>query len=235
MKEFILAFPLPVSPSECQHWLPKNASLHCPSDNSQLVRFPGIPYAFSWNLQPAHAGLSTVFSEHQPLSLEDAEHLENHQSLLFLQGSLHTKDEFEAVGQAIHILLRSGALGIYMEHSGCAHLARFWETPASPDEPALEGWLNFVQKGDSLYTLGLEAFQKPDLCIHMRHGQPEELQALMTDIADTMFLENLEPDSGLKIQGLEGQSFEFRRETISLHSKGSPYHNPKGTWRLIKD
>ena len=28
MKEFILAFPLPVSPTECQHWLPKNASLH---------------------------------------------------------------------------------------------------------------------------------------------------------------------------------------------------------------
>jgi len=202
-------------------------------DKTQPARFSGIPYAFQWNLQPAHTGLATVFAEHQALSIEESEHLENHRSLLFLQGAMHCKEDFESVSQAIHVLLRSGALGIYMEHCGCAHLAKFWEAPASPDEPMLEGWLNFVQKGDSLYSLGMETFQKPDLCIHLRHGQPEELQALMTDIADTMFIDNLEPESGLKIQGMEGQTFEFRREASPLHAKGNPYHNPKGTWRLI--
>ncbi len=234
MKEFILAFPLPVSPTECQHWLPKNASLQCPMEKDQPARFSGIPFAFQWSLQPAHSGLSHVFSEHQPLALEDTEHLDQHQALLFLQGAIHCKEDFASVSEAIHILLRSGALGLYMEHCGCAHLARYWESEAGEEEPALEGWLNFVSKGDSLYTLGMETFQKPDLCIHSRHGSPEILQALLTDIADTLFLENLEPESGLKIQGMEGQDFEFRREAVPLHGKGNPYHNPKGTWRLIK-
>lgn len=235
MKEFILVFPLPVSPTECLHWLPKNASLHCPLEKEAPARFPGIPFSFKWSIQPAHTGLSHIFSEHHPISLEETERLDNHQSLLFLQGHISTKPDFEAISEAIHILLRSGALGLYMEHCGCAHLAKYWEDDSDPNESVLEGWLNFVEKEQSLYTLGMETFQLPDLCIHLRHGETSELQALLTDVAESMFLENLQPESGFKIQGMEGQNYEFRREALALHTKGNPYHNPKGTWRLIRN
>lgn len=235
MKEFIIAFPLPVSPTECQNWLPKNASAHFPADRKQPIRFPDIAMAFGWGLQPAHTGLSHVFNEHQVLGADECEAIDQHRSLLFLRGEIHGPDDFTAVQQAIHVLLRAGALGLYMEHSGCAHLAKNWQAHENADEPALEGWLNFVQKGDTLYTLGMECFQLSDLCIHTRHGNAEILQALLTDIADTMFLEGLEPDTGLKIQGMEGQNLEFRREAAGLNSKGNPYHNLRGTWRLIQN
>lgn len=218
MNTFILVFPF----SE------ENESLK----EGPFMR-PGCSVSLIGKKQPAVNGVAEIFSEHALLAKEEFEAIQNHKLLYSIQGEFKTEQEFNALNQVIISILNEGALGIYMEHSGAAwSKASFLEWVEH--EEMMSAWLNFIETNDDLYTLGMESFGRPDLCIRLHHGEKMDLQGTLVEVAESLFLEESVFETGATIE-LESTSIRYhiRKEPYQPYRKDDPEYNRKGVWRLV--
>lgn len=218
MNTFILVFPF----SE------ENESLK----EGPFMR-PGCSVSLIGKKQPAVNGVAEIFSEHALLAKEEFEAIQNHKLLYSIQGEFKTEQEFNALNQVIISILNEGALGVYMEHSGAAwSKASFLEWVEH--EEMMSAWLNFIETNDDLYTLGMESFGRPDLCIRLHHGEKMDLQGTLVEVAESLFLEESVFETGATIE-LESTSIRYhiRKEPYQPYRKDSPEYNRRGAWRLI--
>lgn len=218
MKNFILAFPFVQTEIDL---------LEGP------FLMPGCTISFTGKKQNQVFGLEEVFLNHAPLEESEREKIKNHKVLYFLQGEFKTVEEFESLNRVISQILEMGALGIYMENSGAAWSAASFLEWIEHEDP-MHAWLNFIETAEDLYTLGMETFGRPDLCVRLHHGEKEELQTALADVAESLFLEESVFDTGVVIQ-LESSplGYEIYKETKQPYSKDSMEHNRKGVWRLV--
>ena len=120
-----------------------------------------------------------------------------------------------------------------MENSGAA-----WTKNAFIDwieeEEMMSAWLNFIETNDDLYTLGMESFGRPDLCIRLHHGEKMDLQGTLVEVAESLFLEESVFETGATIE-LESTSIRYhiRKEPYQPYRKDDPEYNRKGVWRLV--
>jgi len=218
MNTFILVFPF----SE------ENESLK----EGPFMR-PGCSVSLIGKKQPAVNGVAEIFSEHALLAKEEFEAIQNHKLLYSIQGEFKTEQEFNALNQVIISILNEGALGVYMEHSGAAwSKASFLEWVEH--EEMMSAWLNFIETNDDLYTLGMESFGRPDLCIRLHHGEKMDLQGTLVEVAESLFLEESVFETGATIE-LESTSIRYhiRKEPYQPYRKDDPEYNRKGLWRLV--
>src|SRR5690554_965974 len=218
MNTFILVFPF----SE------ENESLK----EGPFMR-PGCSVSLIGKKQPAVNGVAEIFSEHALLAKEEFEAIQNHKLLYSIQGEFKTEQEFNALNQVIISILNEGALGVYMEHSGAAwSKASFLEWVEH--EEMMSAWLNFIETNDDLYTLGMESFGRPDLCIRLHHGEKMDLQGTLVEVAESLFLEESVFETGVTIE-LESTSIRYhiRKEPYQPYRKDDPEYNRKGLWRLV--
>ncbi len=218
MNTFILVFPF----SE------ENESL-----KEGPFMMPGCSVSLIGKKQPAVNGVAEIFSEHALLAKEEFEAIQNHKLLYSIQGEFKTEEEFNDLNQAIASILKSGALGVYMEHSGAAwSKASFLEWVEH--EEMMSAWLNFIETNDDLYTLGMESFGRPDLCIRLHHGEKMDLQGTLVEVAESLFLEESVFETGATIE-LESTSIRYhiRKEPYQPYRKDDPEYNRKGVWRLV--
>lgn len=218
MKNFILAFPFAAAETNLL-------------EGSFLM--PGCTISFTGKKQNHVSGLEDVFSEHAFLEDAEREKLKNHKSIYFLQGEFKTVEEFESLNRVVVQLFEMGALGIYMEHSGAAWSAASFLEWIEHEDP-MHAWLNFIETAEDLYTLGMEAFGRPDLCIRLHHGEKEELQTALVDVAESLFIEESAFDTGVVIQ-LESSpiGYEIHKEMKQPYLKDALEYNRKGVWRLV--
>lgn len=218
MNTFILVFPF----SE------ENESLK----EGPFMR-PGCSVSLIGKKQPAVNGVAEIFSEHALLAKEEFEAIQNHKLLYSIQGEFKTEQEFNALNQVIISILNEGALGVYMEHSGAAwSKASFLEWVEH--EEMMSAWLNFIETNDDLYTLGMESFGRPDLCIRLHHGEKMDLQGTLVEVAESLFLEESVFETGATIE-LESTSIRYhiQKEPYQPYRKDDPEYNRKGVWRLV--
>ena len=233
MRKSILAFPLPVSVDKAATFLADKIHLQLPEISGTLLIVPGCSLSFSGVLQGPVAGLEDIFEEHALLEPEELQNIRTHGSLFFLQCTLQSVADFNSLMNVIVSFLDGGALGIYMEQCGCALSASLFKSIAASDLP-MEGFLNFIETREDLYTLGMESFGLPDVCISLTSGDTETLRNILSCVADALFMENLPVDTGTKWADADGAEFEFRKEAKLPYKKGSFEFNAQGVWRLIK-
>ena len=135
---------------------------------------------------------------------------------------------------AEHRELAAGATGVYMQQSGSAWTADAFREELDDGEFPMDPWINFVESADMLYTLGLEVFNSPDLCISRTNGSPEELRNILSVVADSIFVDGISSKSGIEVDGGECGTFTLRAEQKSPFSKDSPEFNRQGIMRLLK-
>jgi hypothetical protein len=207
-------------------------------ENESLIEgpfmMPGCSVSLMGKKQPPVNGVAELFSEHAIIDKEELEALQNHKFLYSIQGEFKTEEEFNDLNQAIASILKSGALGIYMENSGAA-----WTKNAFIDwieeEEMMSAWLNFIETREDLYTLGMESFGLPDLCIRLHHGEKIDLQNTLAHAAESLFTNQ----SILKLAGsaidldINSLFYELRKEPNQPYRKDSPEYNRRGAWRLI--
>ncbi len=228
MKPFTIAFPLPVSKEEAPKFLLENLSI---DSGKKQVMIPGSSIFYEPILQGAAAGLEEIFAEHSELTAEEKTAIAAHGSLLFLQFFIKTDAEFESFLDVAKKILEAGALGVYVENSGCAWSRKSFEELANGDVP-LEAFINFVETSDSMFTLGMEPFGAPDLCIATKNDNLD-LRAVLISAADTIVSDGIDFSSGAKWKDEAGNEFEFRNEAKPPFAKASPEWNTQGYTRLI--
>lgn len=206
-------------------------------ENESLIEgpfmMPGCSVSLMGKKQPPVNGVAELFSEHSIIDKEELEALQNHKFLYSIQGEFKTEQEFNALNQVIISILNEGALGVYMEHSGAAwSKASFLEWVEH--EEMMSAWLNFIETNDDLYTLGMESFGRPDLCIRLHHGEKMDLQGTLVEVAESLFLEESVFETGATIE-LESTSIRYhiRKEPYQPYRKDDPEYNRKGVWRLV--
>jgi hypothetical protein len=206
-------------------------------ENESLIEgpfmMPGCSVSLMGKKQPPVNGVAELFSEHALLAKEEFEAIQNHKLLYSIQGEFKTEQEFNALNQVIISILNEGALGVYMEHSGAAwSKASFLEWVEH--EEMMSAWLNFIETNDDLYTLGMESFGRPDLCIRLHHGEKMDLQGTLVEVAESLFLEESVFETGATIE-LESTSIRYhiRKEPYQPYRKDDPEYNRKGVWRLV--
>lgn len=206
-------------------------------ENESLIEgpfmMPGCSVSLMGKKQPPVNGVAEIFSEHALLAKEEFEAIQNHKLLYSIQGEFKTEQEFNALNQVIISILNEGALGVYMEHSGAAwSKASFLEWVEH--EEMMSAWLNFIETNDDLYTLGMESFGRPDLCIRLHHGEKMDLQGTLVEVAESLFLEESVFETGATIE-LESTSIRYhiRKEPYQPYRKDDPEYNRKGVWRLV--
>ena len=230
MNQFVLAFPIPVAVADPF----KITDVVSLSADAKNLLVPGCNLNFNVVRNAAAAGLSDIFREHREISAEEAGAIDSHKSLLFLLGSLKSADELRMVNTAILKLLAAGAKGVYMQHSGTAWTADAFREELGDAEFPMDPWINFVESADVLYTLGLEVFGLPDLCISRSNGPQEDLENILSVVADTIFVDGVSSKSGTEVDGGEFGTFTLRAETKSPFAKDSPEFNRQGIMRLVR-
>ena len=227
MPQFILAFPLnkevgePVAISE---------TVTLAADAASLI-VPGCSVSFKVVRKEHVDGLAEIFKEHQDIPAELAAAIDAHKSLLFLIGEVKNIDEVSQVNMAILKLFCAGALGVYMQQSGAAWTADGFREELDDGEYPMDPWINFVEAGETLYTLGLATFMLPDLCVATTVENPQ--QALLLS-ADSLFGDGVPAKSGSEINCGEGERYVLRQEAKSPFPKESPEFNKQGILRLIR-
>ena len=217
MKSFILMFPF------------QTASISFPEGS---FIFPGSSIDFLGKIQNAAPDIDVLFHEHSPLEAEEIADFKKHQSLYFLKGSFKSLEEFNALNKVILNILNEGALGVYMEHSGTAWSKQaFIESYNEEDFFSL--WLNFIQKEDTLFSLGMAAFDRADLCIRIGDESLESRQDTLLTLAESLFLEESTFETGVILELGENESYRLLKETNVLFNKKDLEFNPKGVWRLM--
>jgi len=227
MPQFILAFPLnkevdePVAISE---------TVTLAADAASVI-VPGCSVSFKVVRKEHVDGLAEIFKEHQDIPAELAAAIDTHKSLLFLVGEVKNIDEVSQVNMAILKLFCAGALGVYMQQSGAAWTADGFREELDDGEYPMDPWINFVEAGETLYTLGLATFMLPDLCVATTVENPQ--QALLLS-ADSLFGDGVPAKSGSEINCGEGERYVLRQEAKSPFPKESPEFNKQGILRLIR-
>ena len=197
---------------------------------------PGCTVSFKAVRKESAPGLSEVFKEHQEISAEDAANIDSHKSLLFLLGNVKSPADLTMVNNAILKVLSAGALGVYMQQSGAAWTAEGFRVELGDAEYPMDPWMNFLAGSGVLYTLGLETFNLPDLCISCKGGDQEEQDcgAVLSFAADTLFVDGIVAKSGTEIDAGEYGIYVLRQETKSPFAKDALEFNRRGIMRLVK-
>lgn len=232
MNSFVLAFPL-------------NEMVDAPftvapgvtvENETQSLMIPGCTLMFKVVRKEAVSGLSEVFREHQDVSAEESAAMDGHKSLLFLLGSLKSAADLAMVNTAILKVLSAGALGVYMQQSGAAWTASAFREELGDAEFPMDPWMNFLEGAGVLYTLGLETFGLPDLCIsgkdNVQDGQ--DCRDILSFAADSLFVEGAGAKSGTEVDCGEFGTYVLRQETRSPFGKDDPEFNRRGIMRLLK-
>lgn len=232
MKKFVVAFPLECSAQQAPLFIEEKLKVKVSLSSKNPVIVPGCPIFFTPVIQGPFAGMDSLFAEHSPLSPVEAKAIANHGSIFFLQFLAKIPEEFEAFLDVAKTIVESGALGVYVESSGCAWSAKTFLELIAGDVP-MEAFLNFVETKDSLFTLGLEPFGLPDLCALLASADKDALRDILTAAADSVYSEGIDFASGAKWMDDNGKNFEFRKESKMPYAKGSPELNSLGYVRLI--
>ena len=228
MKSFVIAFPLPFSLQEAPEFLQSKLNL---DTSKERVMVAGSSIFYKPILQNAVADLAAIFAEHSPLSSEESAEIAAHKSLLFLEFSVQSADEFESFLTFAKKILEDGALGVYSENSGAAWSAKTFTEIVNGDVP-LEAFVNFVETADSMFTLGLEPFAAPDFCISLKDEKLDH-RAILISAADAVVFDGQDAASGAKWKNENNQIFEFKNELTPPFKKGSAEWNAEGYRRLI--
>ena len=230
MNRFVLAFPIPVTAAEAFQ-ITDTVSV---SGDAKTLLVPGCTVNFEVVRKEPVAGLSGIFAEHQEISASDIASIDAHKSLIFLLGTLKSADDLKMVNSAILKFLSAGAAGIYMQQSGTAWTADGFREELDDGEFPMDPWINFVESEDLLYTLGLEVFNLPDLCVSRKNGTPDEQRNILSAVADSIFVDGISSKSGTEVDAGDFGLFTLRSEQKSPFLKDSPEFNRQGTVRLLK-
>jgi len=229
MKPFTVAFPLPCVLEEAPKFLLEKLNIDM---SKKQVMIPGSSLFYTPILQGAAEGLEAIFAEHSPLSEEEAKALASHKSLFFLEFFVKNAEEFKSFLFVTKKIFDAGALGIYVENSGCAWSAKAFLDLTSGEVP-MEAFVNIIENADSLFTLGLEPFGLPDLCTAVKAPLSEdECRSVLIAAAASIFEDGAEYESGAKWAD-EDREFEFKKEAKTPFAKNSPEWNAQGYARLV--
>lgn len=227
MNQFVLAFPLPVDANET-FAVTENVKVEA---DTKTLMIPGCSVLFNVVRQGASAELLDIFKERNDLTEEEEKAIAGHKSLLFLLGNVKSMNDVEMVNSAILKMIDAKAIGVYMQQSGTSWTAEAFKNMAGDGEYPMDAWINIIDAGETLYTLGLATFTLPDLCISTSIEDPEE--ALMM-AADSLFGDGIPAKSGSVIDWGDDEKYVLRQETKMLFSKDAPEYNKQGVLRIVK-
>lgn len=227
MPQFVLAFPMNYDVTE-PIVINENVTL---SSDAKSVIIPGCTVMFNVVRKDHVDGLAGIFKEHQDISAETASAIEAHKSLLFLLGEVKNVDEVNQVNMVILKMFAVGALGVYMQQSGAAWSVDGFREEVGDGEYPMDPWINFVENGDLLYTLGLACFGLPDLSAAVSE---EDVQSKLLFVADSLFGDGIPAKSGSEVDLEEDGVYVLRLETKNPFPKDSPEYNRQGILRIAK-
>ena len=227
MNQFVLAFPLPVAADE-PFAITENVQVQ--ADTKSLM-IPGCSVLFNVVRLGASADLLDIFKEHGDLTEEEEKAIVGHKSLLFLLGNVKSMNDVKMVNSAILKIFDAKAIGVYMQQSGTAWTVAASSDMFADDEYPMDAWINIIDSGESLYTLGLATFALPDLCISTSIEDPEE--ALLM-VADSLFGDGIPAKSGSVVDFGDDESYVLRQETKTFFAKEDPEYNKQGVLRIVK-
>ena len=227
MSQFVLAFPISVAADEV-FAITENVKV---AADTKTVMIPGCSVQFNVVRQPASPDVLEIFKERNDLTEDEEKAIAAHKSLLFLLGNVKSMNDVEMVNSAISKMFAAGAIGVYMQQSGTAWTADAFDDQFGDGEYPMDAWINIIDSGETLYTLGLAAFALPDLCISKTIEDPEEALLMA---ADSLFGDGIPAKSGSVIDWGEGEKYVLRQETKTLFSKDAPEYNKQGVLRIVK-
>lgn len=230
MNKFVLAFPVNV-PQTAPFKLTETFQIDA---CAKTVMIPGCSVMFDVVRKERCECLSDIFREHNEISLEEAKDIDSHESLLFLLGNVKNAEELGMVNGVIMKVLAAGAKGVYMQHSGTAWTASAFREELDDAEFPMDPWINFVEGPGTLYTLGLETFGMPDLCISVTSETAKDSRDILSVVADSVFVDGVSSKSGTEVDGGDAGTFVLRAEAKSPFSKDDPEFNKRGLMRLFK-
>lgn len=230
MNQFILAFPITKTLNEN---FDVSENVQVGADCKSLI-LPGCNVSFKVVRAEPAPGLSQIFAEHREITAEEAKAIDEHKSLIFLLGSVKNAEELRMLNGAILKMLAAGALGVYMQQSGTAWTDAGFREELGDAEFPMDPWINFVENSDTLYTLGLETFALPDLCIAKNLGTLDELYDILSVVCDSIFVDGISSKSGTEVDGGEAGTFVLRQEIKSPFSKNDPEFNKQGIMRMTR-
>lgn len=227
MNQFVLAFPLPVDADET-FAITENVKVEA---DTKTLMIPGCSVLFNVVRQGASAELLDIFKERNDLTEDEEKAIAGHKSLLFLLGNVKSMNDLEMVNSAILKMFTAGALGVYMQQSGTSWSVEAFKDVFGEGECPMDPWVNVIDSGETLYTLGLSTFSLPDLCISTTIEDPEE--ALMM-AAESLFGDGVPAKSGSVVDWGDDEKYVLRQETKGLFSKDAPEYNKQGVLRIVK-
>lgn len=227
MPQFILAFPMNVGAAE-PIAVTETASI---AADAKTAVIPGCGVMFNVVRKDHVDGLVDIFKEHQDVPAEELAAIDAHKSLLFLLGEVKSIEDVNQVNMAILKLFNAGATGVYMQQSGAAWSVPGFREEVGDGEYPMDPWINFVENGDIIYTLGMACFALPDLCISSAEENAQEALLLA---ADVIFGDGVPAKSGSEVEVGEGETFVLRQEAKNPFPKDSPEFNKQGIFRLSK-
>lgn len=230
MNQFVLAFPIPVTEKEP---FQVTETMQVAADAKTAI-VPGCSVQFNVVRHPASAGLSEIFKEHREITAEESSAIDAHKSLLFLLGNVKSADDVRMVNTAILKMLAAGATGVYMQQSGTAWSAAAFREELDDGEFPMDPWINFVESPETLYTLGLETFGLPDLCMGSAGSEAENLRDILSSVADSIFVDGVSSKSGTEVDAGEFGKFTLRAEAKVPFAKNDPEFNKQGVMRLVR-
>jgi len=230
MNKFVLAFPIPVAETDV---FKITDVVSVPADATSLL-LPGCNVRFDVVRKPASPGLSEIFKEHREITPEESLAIDSHRSLMFLISTLKSATELGMINSAILKMLAAGATGVYMQQSGTAWTADAFREELGDAEFPMDPWINFVETENALYTLGLEVFGLPDLSISRSGNPSEELENILSVVADSIFVDGVSSKSGTEVDAGDMGVFVLRSEMKSPFAKDSFEFNRQGNMRLTK-
>lgn len=227
MSQFVLAFPISVAADEV-FAITEHVKV---AADAKTVMIPGCSVQFDVVRQPASPDVLEIFKERNDLTEDEEKAIAAHKSLLFLLGNVKSMNDVEMVNSAISKMFAAGAIGVYMQQSGTAWTADAFDDQFGDGEYPMDAWINIIDSGETLYTLGLAAFALPDLCISKTIEDPEEALLMA---ADSLFGDGIPAKSGSIIDWGDDEKYVLRQETKGLFSKDAPEYNKQGLLRIVK-
>ena len=227
MSQFVLAFPISVAADEV-FAITEHVKV---AADAKTVMIPGCSVQFDVVRQPASPDVLEIFKERNDLTEDEEKAIAAHKSLLFLLGNVKSMNDVEMVNSAISKMFAAGAIGVYMQQSGTAWTAGAFDDQFGDGEYPMDAWINIIDSGETLYTLGLAAFALPDLCISTSIEDPEEALLMA---ADSLFGDGIPAKSGSIIDWGDGERYVLRQETKTFFSKDAPEYNKQGVLRIVR-
>lgn len=227
MSRFVLAFPISVAADEV-FAITEHVKV---AADAKTVMIPGCSVQFDVVRQPASPDVLEIFKERNDLTEDEEKAIAAHKSLLFLLGNVKSMNDVEMVNSAISKMFAAGAIGVYMQQSGTAWTADAFDDQFGDGEYPMDAWINIIDSGETLYTLGLAAFALPDLCISKTIEDPEEALLMA---ADSLFGDGIPAKSGSVIDWGDDEKYVLRQELKGLFSKDAPEYNKQGVLRIVR-